>query len=92
MKVAFGFSSHFFEQHDHLQNLAESTVQTVPIVIVEWNYPVLPLQGDIIDLDLLSSFAEVPKELIMDLEYKVDYVYWTHHDQQTIPIIQLRGK
>lgn len=92
MRVAFGFSSHFFEQDDHLQNLAESTVQSVPIVIVEWNYPVLPSHGDLIDLDLLSSFSEVPKELVMGLEYSVDYVYWALHDQEIIPIVQLRGK
>lgn len=91
MKLAFGFTSDFYEDDEAVQKLAEKTVDCVPIVIVDWNYPVIPTIGEYLDIELLESFPEIPRELIQPYEFKVEYVYWTMHDNQPIPMVQLRG-
>lgn len=91
MKIALGFSSNFFD--DAVQQIANQTMDCDPKILIDWQYPVLPGVGDEVDSALLSTFPQIPPPLINErLAYAVDYVFWGLHENQPVPIVQLRGK
>lgn len=94
MKVALHFTGHFYWTDDELIELAGRTIDggpTIPAIMIEWNYPMLPAKGDIFDTDLLYYYKEIPRELILPIEYTVESVSWAIYNGDPIPILELRG-